>query len=143
MFFTNCCFTKNFEHPNVLKYIDSWVDRKNFYVLNELCTGILKFSFFSCFATLRGWTFWKVTQQLFLLRNFRDRITNMLIKYSSSFVRAAVLQNKKTEVKACCLCERLQRCANYMWPLLSPHTQTHSFHYAWTMAVQLLCYKHR
>jgi len=27
------------KHPNVLKYIDSWVDRKNFYVLNELCTG--------------------------------------------------------------------------------------------------------
>lgn len=26
-------------HPNVLKYVDAWIDRKNFYVLNELCTG--------------------------------------------------------------------------------------------------------
>lgn len=27
------------KHPNVLKYVDSWIDRKYFYVINELCTG--------------------------------------------------------------------------------------------------------
>lgn len=27
------------EHPNILRYVDSWVDRKNFYVIEELCTG--------------------------------------------------------------------------------------------------------
>jgi len=27
------------KHPNILKYITAWVDRRNFYLLNELCTG--------------------------------------------------------------------------------------------------------
>merc|ERR1719499_404997 len=39
LFQTEYDILNRLKHPNILRYVDAWVDRQNFYVLNELCEG--------------------------------------------------------------------------------------------------------